>query len=37
LTFNAQGLRVIVVVVQVGVVQVGVLEAFMKKEKHDEI
>jgi hypothetical protein len=30
--FNVQGWRVIVVVIQVGV-----MEVFMKKEKHDEI
>jgi NADH:ubiquinone oxidoreductase subunit 6 (subunit J) len=37
--FNAQGLRVIIVVVQVGAVKIyvaAVVEALRKKERHDE-
>jgi len=38
-TFNAQGLRVIIVVVHVGIVKIYlvVVQVLMKKETHDEI
>jgi len=38
LTFNAQGLRLIIIVVQLGVVKmyVVIMEALRKKEKQDE-
>jgi hypothetical protein len=37
-TFNAQGLRGIIIVIQVGTMKiyVAIMKAFKKKEKHDE-
>jgi hypothetical protein len=38
-TFNAQGLKIIIIVVHVGVVKIHItiVDAFKKNERHDEI